>query len=116
MQLMQEKFDLVSDARVLVFEKHTDINYLTLEFQHIVQDQVSNDHEGLPSDMRLRVMKESENILSFFIEDIREPIEKVSHCYDDVGFNTEVYVRSQQLKEELNVGNTNLRGDTHEFA
>lgn len=116
MQLMQEKLDLIPDARVLILEKHADIDNFTLKFQHVVQDQMSYNHKCLTPNMWLRVMQEGENILSLFIEDVGETIEEVTNCNDDIGFDSKVNVRSQKLKEELNVSYAHLRRDTHEFA
>jgi len=91
---MQEEFYLVSDSRVFIFKKHANVNDFSLKFEHIIQNEMCDDHESLPSYMGLGVVKENEDIFGSFIENIWEPIEEVPYCNNDVSFNTEVNVRS----------------------
>jgi hypothetical protein len=43
-QFMQEELDLVLDAVIRVFQEHTDVNNLATNLEHVIQDQMSDDH------------------------------------------------------------------------
>lgn len=91
-QLMQEEFDLVLDTVVRVLKHHTDVDYLTLEFQHVVKNQVSDDHQSLLANVHFLVMQEHENVLDSLIHEIWESVEQISKSDDDVGLYSELDV------------------------
>lgn len=116
MQLVKEELDLVPNLFLFILQKHADVNYLAFEFEHVVEDQVSDHHEGLPPDRALGIVKENKHVLGLLVEDVWEAIEKVTHRYDDVVLDTEVNVGLQQGEEEVDVGCADLGRDTHELA
>ena len=89
MQLMKEKLDLFLDPIVWIFKELANVNNFTLELQHIVQDQMSDDHEALLANMNLSVMQKHKDILDSLVQQIWETVEKVSQSDDDVSLNAE---------------------------
>ena len=75
MQLMQEQLDLILDPYVWILQEHANVNNLSFEFQHIVEDQVTNDQKSLASDMGIGIMEKHEDVLSLLIQSVWESIE-----------------------------------------
>jgi hypothetical protein len=46
----------------------------------------------LTAHMSHRVMQESEDILGLLVQHVREAIEEIPYCYDDVSLDSEVNV------------------------
>ena len=116
MQLMQEEFNLVSYSWIFIFKKHANIYNFSLKFEHIIQNEMCDNHESLSSNMGLGVMKKNEYIFCSFIQNIRETVEEVSDCNNNVSFHAKINMRSQELEEKLNIRHTYLRRNTHKFA
>ena len=92
MKFVEEELDLVLDTIVCVLKHHTDVNDFTLEFEHVVQDEMSNDHEGLLSNVNFWVVQEHEDVLHSFVQQVGETIEEVCQSDDDVCFYSELNV------------------------
>lgn len=74
---------------------------------------MGNHHQGLSSHVILLVVEELKNLICVLIQDIRESIEKVTKRNYDVCFNSEVYLRIQQLENQLKVVFADFGWDTH---
>ena len=116
MQLVQEQLDLVPNSLLVILKKHANVDNFSLELEHVVEDQVGNDHESLPANVALRVLQEHKDLLGLLVEDVGEAVEQVSYRDDNVGFDSEVYLGFQQIEKEVDILSADLRGDTHEFA
>ena len=88
-QLVKEELDLLLDTVVRVFKQLADVNYLTFELEHVVQDKMSDHHESLLANVDLLVMQEHEDVLYSLVEQIWEAIEKVSKRDDNVCLDSE---------------------------
>ena len=58
-------------------------------------------------------MEELENLISVLIKDIWESIEKVSKRNYDIGFHSKVYLRIEQLEDQLKVVFADFGWDAH---
>ena len=63
-KFVQEKLHLVLDLLVGVVKKHADVDNLSFYFEHVIQDQVGYNHQGLPSDVTVIVMQKHKHVVS----------------------------------------------------
>lgn len=98
-KLMKEQLDLVANLIFLILKEHADVNDLTFQLEHVIQDEVGYDHEWLAAHMALWVMQELENVLGLLVQDVGEPIEQVTHCNDDVGLDSKIDMWVKQGKK-----------------
>ena len=115
-QLVEEELDLLLDAVVRVFEQLADVNYLTFELEHVVQDEMSDHHEALLANVDLLVVQEHEDVLHSLVEQIWEAIEKVSKRDDYVCLDSEFDVRLDERKECVQILCTDLLRHAHELT
>lgn len=98
---MQEQFDLVSDAGVRIFEQHADVHDFSFDLKHVIKDQMRNDHQSLSSHMILFIMKKSKDLVCFFIQAVREPVEKITKWDNDVCFDSKVDLGVKDAENKL---------------
>jgi len=77
-QLIEEQFDLVFDSIIWIFQKHAYVNDFSFELEHVIQHKMCDYHQSLPSYMALIIMKQSENLIGFFIQMIWESVKEVT--------------------------------------
>ena len=95
---MEEELDLLLDTVVRVFEQLADVNYLTFELEHVVQDKMSDHHEALLANVDLLVVQEHEYVLHSLVEQIWEAIKKISKRDNYVCLDSEFDVRLDERK------------------
>ena len=113
---MEEELDLLLDTVVRVFKQLADVDYLTFELEHVVQDKMSDHHKALLTNVDLLVVQEHEDVLHSLVEQIWEAIEKISKRNDNVCFDSKLNVRLDQGKECVQILSTDLLRYTHELA
>ena len=90
MQLVQEQLDLFFYPIILVFKQHADIDDFSFELEHVVQDQVGDDHEALLPDVNFSIMQQHKDVLDSLVQEIWEAIEQVGQRDYDVGLYSEL--------------------------
>ena len=102
-QFVQEQLDLVLDAIIFVLKHHANVDDFTLKLEHVIQDQVSNDHESLLANMNLRIVQQHEDVLHSLVQQVWETVEKISQSDDDVCLNTKLNVRLDKLENQVKI-------------
>lgn len=69
---------------------------------------MSDNHKSLSANVTLRILEQNEDLFGLLIQNIWESVEQVTYSYDDIGFNSKIYLRSQQLEEEVDVSCANI--------
>lgn len=83
--------------------QHADVNQLLLQLEHVVEDEMSDDEQGLTTHMIVLVMQQVEEFARVLVEEIGETIEQVAEGNDDVRLDTKVNLRLQKLEDSFEV-------------
>lgn len=59
---------------------------------------MSDHHESLSADKVILVVEESEDVVSFLVQNVRKSVEQVSESNYDVGLDSKLNLRFQQTK------------------
>ena len=78
MQFMEEKLNLVLNLFVRVLQQHANVNYLSLKLEHVVQDQVCDNHKCLPSHMIAPIMQQVKHVPGAFMQGVWETVEQIT--------------------------------------
>lgn len=89
MQLCQEQLYLISDSFVWIFKQHTNVDYFTLQLEHVVDDQMSNYHQTLLPNLNIPIVKKIKHVFGALVHLIWESVEKVSQSYRNVSLYAE---------------------------
>lgn len=100
---MQEQLNLVLYFAIRVLQQHANVHDLSLEFEHIIKDEVSDDHESLATHMIIHIMQKHKDVLGALIQSIREAVEHIAQGYYDVCLDSKVYVSLQQVQYKIKV-------------
>ena len=91
-QFVQEQFDLLLDSVITVLQQHAYIDDLSLQLEHIIQDEVWDDHEALLAHMYFPVMQKCEHLFHTLVKCVRVPVKQVCQSDYDVCFHPELNV------------------------
>ena len=70
---MEEELDLFSDLLVRILKQHANVNDLTPDLEHVVEDQMSDDRQGLSAHLTLTIVEQLEELLRLLIQQVGEP-------------------------------------------
>ena len=86
-QLLKEQTDLVAYPRVGVLQQKAQVNQLTLQFYHIVHDEMHQYQQCLFPYMHFLILQQSEQLSHPLVEQIREPLVQIPDGNDDIAFD-----------------------------
>lgn len=101
MQLMQKKFDLVTDSGVWVLQQHANVYDFSFDLKHIIENQMCDHHKSLSSHMVLFIVKKSKDLVCFFVQAVWESIEKITKWNNNVCFDSKIDLGMKNAENKL---------------
>lgn len=114
-QFLKEQMSQILDSFILITQTLCHFSQLTLDFDHTVQDEMSEHHQSVLLDREILVVKSSVKSIRVFVHNRREANGDISKSDDNVGSNCGFSRGFEDLEEEHEVFGAEFRRDTHKL-